>query len=515
MEKKFIMSLDSGTTSCRTIVFDHHAKPVSIAQTEFNQIYPKSGWVEHDALEIWNAQLFTIQSAKNKAKIKSPQIASVGITNQRETVVLWNKETGLPVYNAIVWQDRRTASYCEKLLQENPQVSEMIKQKTGLLINPYFSATKIKWILENVETAQKTLAENKLLAGTIDTWLAWKLTEGKSFVTDVTNASRTMLFNITTLDWDQELLDLFGIPRQILPEVKNSADHFGIINPHVFSQRSNAQVPINSMIGDQQSALFGHMCLEAGQVKNTYGTGCFSLVNTGENKVLSNHKLLTTIAWKFPDHKPIYALEGSVFIGGAALKWLKEGLKILYDAAESDFYSSLAQKNEKNQGQIYVVPSFTGLGAPYWDSSSRGAIFGLERQTKREHIVKATLESIAYQTEDLLSAMASDMGKKITTMKVDGGAANSKYLMQFQASISDLEVVKPSSTEVTAQGAAFMAGLFAGYWKSTDEIKELLLVDKKYLPQMPARKVAFLKKGWKVAVSKTFNWVNDLGEIDD
>ncbi|MBR4025819.1 MAG: glycerol kinase GlpK, partial [Mycoplasmataceae bacterium] len=424
MKDKYIITLDSGTTSCRSIVVNKKGQIVGISQTEFTQYFPQSGWVEHDALEIWNTQLSTMQSVKNKAKIKSNDIAAVGITNQRETVVLWDKETGLPVYNAIVWQDRRTSEYCEELISKGYE--KMIHEKTGLILNPYFSATKIRWILKNCDDAKRKLKEKRLLAGTIDTWLIWKLTQGKVHATDVSNASRTLLFNINTLDWDQEILDLFEIPREILPEVKSSSDDFGTILPQHWSSNATGVVPITGVIGDQQSALFGQLCIKEGMVKNTYGTGCFTLVNTGNKPIKSKNKLLTTIAWKIKNEPVQYALEGSVFIAGAAIKWLRDSLRMIYESSEVDYYCSIT----KDDQSVYVVPSFTGLGAPYWDSYSRGAIFGLERGTKREHIVKATVEAIAYQSNDLISAMENDMGKKITLLRVDGGAANSNYLMQ-------------------------------------------------------------------------------------
>lgn len=501
---KYIITLDEGTTSCRTIVFDHNANIVSTSQHEFTQYYPKSGWVEHDALEIWNTQLSTMQSAKNKANIKSNDVVAVGITNQRETVVLWNKETGLPVYNAIVWQDRRTSDYCDTLTEH----IEMVRQKTGLIINPYFSGTKIRWILKNVPEAQKALESGSLLAGTIDTWLIWKLTGGKVHATDVSNASRTLLFNINTMDWDDELLKLFEIPRSILPEVKSSSEVYGIINPKHWSLRATGEVPIAGVAGDQQSALFGQLCNKVGMVKNTYGTGCFTLMNIGDKPILSKNKLLTTVAWQLGKEKPVYALEGSVFIAGAAIQWIRDGLQLIYNSAESDFYASLAEKD--NTHQVYLVPSFTGLGAPYWDSYSRGAIFGIERGTKKEHIVKATLESIAYQSNDLIKAMAADVDKKIEVLKVDGGASNSNYLMQFQSSISNVKVIRPKNVETTALGATFLAGLATKYWDNLDEIEKNTMVDKEFTPQLSSKEVETLIRGWDEAVKRTFNWVKEI-----
>ncbi|WP_436359207.1 glycerol kinase GlpK [Mycoplasma sp. 480] len=504
MKDKYIITLDSGTTSCRTLVVDHDGNIKASSQSEFTQYFPKSGWVEHDPLEIWNTQLSTMQSAKHKAKIKSHDIVALGITNQRETIVLWDKETGLPVYNAIVWQDRRTTDYCETLIEKG--LSEFFSDKTGLIINPYFSGTKIRWILKNVEEAKTKLKEKKLLAGTIDTWLMWKLTDGKVHATDVSNASRTMLFNIHTLEWDKEILELLEIPREILPEVKSSSDNYGIVSPHHWSNKAKGEVPITGVAGDQQSALFGQLCTEVGMVKNTYGTGCFTLVNTGEKPVKSKNKLLTTIAWKLGKGKTIYALEGSVFIAGAAIQWLRDSLRILYNSAESDFFASLVNDDQR----VYMVPSFTGLGAPYWDSYSRGAIFGLERGTKREHLIKATLDAIAYQSNDLIKAMEKDLEKPIILLKVDGGASNSNYLMQFQSSISNLKVERPLNIETTALGASYLAGLAVGYWKDLEEIKKINKIDKVFKPQLAQNEIDALIKGWDTAVKKTLNWTKDI-----
>lgn len=504
MKDKYIITLDSGTTSCRSIVVNKKGQIVGISQTEFTQYFPQSGWVEHDALEIWNTQLSTMQSVKNKAKIKSNDIAAVGITNQRETVVLWDKETGLPVYNAIVWQDRRTSEYCEELISKGYE--KMIHEKTGLILNPYFSATKIRWILKNCDDAKRKLKEKRLLAGTIDTWLIWKLTQGKVHATDVSNASRTLLFNINTLDWDQEILDLFEIPREILPEVKSSSDDFGTILPQHWSSNATGVVPITGVIGDQQSALFGQLCIKEGMVKNTYGTGCFTLVNTGNKPIKSKNRLLTTIAWKIKNEPVQYALEGSVFIAGAAIKWLRDSLRMIYESSEVDYYCSIT----KDDQSVYVVPSFTGLGAPYWDSYSRGAIFGLERGTKREHIVKATVEAIAYQSNDLISAMENDMGKKIALLRVDGGAANSNYLMQFQSSISNVKIERPEIIETTALGATYMAGLYVGYWKNIKEIEKNNKINKVFEPNIDKKTREKLIKGWDLSIKKTLNWTKDL-----
>lgn len=504
MKDKYVITLDEGTTSCRTIVFDHNAKIVATSQAEFTQYYPKSGWVEHDALEIWNTQLATMQSAKNKAGIKSTDVAALGITNQRETVVLWDKTTGMPVYNAIVWQDRRTSDYCEKLQDK----VDLVREKTGLIINPYFSGTKIRWILKNVPAAQKAYKEGKLLAGTIDTWLIWKLTDGRVHATDVSNASRTLLFNINTMKWDSDLLELFEVPLEILPEVKSSSEIYGEVEPHHWSLKASGRVPIAGVAGDQQAALFGQLCHKKGMVKNTYGTGCFTLMNIGEKPLLSKNKLLTTVAWQLGNEKPVYALEGSVFIAGAAIQWIRDGLKLLYNSAESDFYAELALKDDTHN--VYLVPSFTGLGAPYWDSYSRGAIFGLERGTKREHIVKATLESIAYQSNDLIKAMASDVNEEIPVLKVDGGASKSNYLMQFQSSISKVKVVRPKNTETTALGATYLAGLAIGYWKDLIEIEKNTIVDHEFTPKLSDKEVEKLTHGWNIAVKRTFNWIKEI-----
>jgi len=457
MKEKYILTIDSGTTSCRSLIIDKKGRVVATSQIEFTQFFPESGWVEHDSLEIWNAQLSTLQSVKNKSKIKSHDIAAIGITNQRETIVVWDKKSGLPIYNAIVWQDGRTKEYCDELIKQGH--SDLFTSKTGLIINPYFSGTKLRWILKNVPAAKETLERGDLLAGTIDTWLLWKLTKGKSFATDVSNASRTLLFNIHTMDWDQEILDLLEIPKSILPKVQPSSSFFGEVQPEFFSINAKGIVPITGMIGDQQSSLFGQLCVEKGMVKTTYGTGCFILINTGDKPIKSKNKLLTTIAWQIEGEKTQYALEGSVFMAGASITWLKDSLRLIYDSSEIDFYIGLVEKLKKDNQRIYVVPSFTGLGAPYWDSNSRGAIFGLERGTKREHIAKATLESIAYQANDLIKCMSSDINKQIKIMKVDGGVSNSNYLLDFQSSLSDLKIIKSKNIETTAMGAAYMAGL--------------------------------------------------------
>ncbi|WP_027123692.1 glycerol kinase GlpK [Mycoplasmoides pirum] len=505
--KKYVIALDSGTTSCRTIIFNSKGEAVSKSSSEFTQYFPKSGWVEHDALEIWTTQLGTLQSAKAKGNIKSEHIAAIGITNQRETIVLWDKETGLPVYNAIVWQDRRTSEYCDKLIKDG--YDKIIAKKTGLIINPYFSATKIRWILKNIPEAREKLKHKKLLVGTIDTWLIWKLTNGAVHATDVTNASRTMLFNINTLEWDDEILKLLEIPKEILPEVKSSSELYGTIDPKFLSQRATANVPIMGVAGDQQASLFGQLCTEIGMVKNTYGTGCFTLMNIGQKPILSKNHLVTTIAWKIGKNKPVYALEGSIFIAGSAIKWLRDSLKILYNSQECDFYCKLAEERDDEQN-VVLVPSFTGLGAPYWDSNSRGAIFGLERGSRREDLVKATVESIAYQSNDLLMSMEKDVGKKIKVMKVDGGASNSNYLMNFQSSISNIEIQRSKNTETTALGAAYLAGLASGFWKSIDQLKKINKVDKSFKPKLSKQIVDKKLKIWNEAVKRTLNWTKAI-----
>lgn len=500
-QERFVLTIDSGTTSVRTLIINKKGEVISVSQLEFTQKFPQSGWVEHDPIEIWNAQKTTLVNAKRAHGIKSYQIEAAGITNQRETIVVWNKSNGIPIYNAIVWQDRRTSEFCDQLIKTGK--AKIFQQKTGLIINPYFSGTKLKWILDHVQGARDKAKRGELLAGTIDTWLIWKLTNGKVHATDVSNASRTLLFNIHTLTWDQELLKLLDIPANILPSVKSSSDNYGNIAPEHFSQDAKGIVPITGVAGDQQAALFGQLCLEVGEIKNTYGTGCFTLVNTGQKAVNSNNKLLTTIAWKIGNQKPVYALEGSVFVAGAALQWLRDSLKLIYDAPISDYYAKLVTENDQ---RIYVVPSFTGLGAPYWDSNSRGAIFGLERGTRREHIVKATLEAIAYQANDLIHAMAKDLKHPITTLKVDGGASNSDYLMQFQADISNTKVYRPKNTETTAMGAAYLAGLHVKFWKSIDELKKINQIEHEFKPNMAASQVKMLIKGWNEAVKRTLNW---------
>ncbi len=501
-KEKYIMAIDEGTTSLRTLIINKKAEVIATSQKEFTQIFPESGWVEHDASEIWGAQKATIKEVKRIAHIKSTDIEAIGITNQRETIVLWDKETGLPVYNAIVWQDTRTKDYCNKLIKEGHQ--EMFKEKTGLVINPYFSGTKIKWILENVERAKKCLEKKTLLAGTIDSWLIWKFTDGRVHATDYSNASRTLLFNIKEGKWDKEILKLLDIPIEILPEVKSSSAHYGYVNPKIFSKNSEAKVPITGVIGDQQSALFGQMAINYGDVKNTYGTGNFTLVNTGNKLIYSKNNLLSTIAWKIGDEDMVYAIEGSVFVAGAAIQWLRDALKIIYNAKECDLLTSYVKDDSQ---KVYFVPALVGLGAPYWDTTSRGMILGIERGTKREHIVKATLEAIAYQSYDLISTMEKDIDSIINTIKVDGGATKSNYLMQFQSSILGKEIVRPINIETTAMGAAYMAGLATGFWKSIDDIKQISEVDRVFMPNMHEDLVREKIEGWEDAVKRTRNWI--------
>lgn len=500
--EKYIVTLDEGTTSARTLIVNHKGEIVAVDQHEFTQYFPKEGWVEHDAVEIWNTQRSTFVQVLNKSKIKGEQIAAIGITNQRETVVLWNKETGLPIYNAIVWQDQRTADYCQSMSQA--QV-DLVREKTGLLINPYFSGTKVKWILDNVEGARQLASEGKLMFGTMNTWLIYRLTAGEKFVTDHTNAQRTLLYNIHTNDWDDELLAMFNIPRNILPAITSCSEVYGETFPGLISKSDQTRIKIASAIGDQQSALFGQFCLNKGESKITYGTGCFILMNTGEEKVFSSHGLLTTVAVAY-NNKITYALEGSVMVAGAAVQWLRDNLRIVYNAIETEWYAGQVKDNRR----VYVVPSFTGLGSPYWDSYSRGAIFGLDRGTKREHIVRATLEAIAYQANDVLSAMAKDMKKPFTTIRVDGGASNNKFMMQFQADISQCQVTKPVNIETTAMGAAYLAGLGVGFWASVDEIKNSYQEEFSLNPIMSKEEAAKNIRGWNQAVSRTFSWTKDI-----
>lgn len=495
-EQKYIVALDQGTTSSRAVVLDHNANIVSVAQREFAQIYPEAGWVEHDPLEIYATQSSTLVEALGKSGIRSDQVAAIGITNQRETTIVWNKETGKPVYNAIVWQCRRTASICEELKQRG--LEHYIKENTGLVLDPYFSGTKVKWILENVEGARQEADAGKLLFGTVDTWLVWKMTQGRVHVTDYTNASRTMLFNINSLTWDQKLLDEMGIPVSMMPEVKSSSEIYGQTN---IGGKGGTRIPIAGIAGDQQAALYGQMCVHPGEAKNTYGTGCFLLMNTGKEKVTSTHGLLTTLACG-PKGEPSYALEGAVFMGGASIQWLRDEMKVLADAGDSEYF---ANKVDTANG-VYVVPAFTGLGAPYWDAYARGTIVGLTRGVNANHIIRATLESIAYQTRDVLDAMQADSGIRLSALRVDGGAVANNFLMQFQADVLDTEVLRPQVTEVTALGAAYLAGLATGYWDSLDELKDKVALDRTFFPHHDEEKRNRRYRGWKRAVKCAQLW---------
>ena len=492
---KYILSLDQGTTSSRAIIFDKTGSIVATAQKEFTQIFPQPGWVEHDANEIWSTQLGVATEAILKAGLTINDIAAIGITNQRETTVVWDRDTHLPVYNAIVWQDRRTADYCDQLKKDG--YAEAIQQKTGLVTDAYFSGTKVKWILDNVEGARDKAQKGELCFGTIDSWLLWKLTNGKVHATDVSNASRTLLYNIHTLQWDKDLLKLFGIPESMLPEVRSSSEVYG----HTENILTATSVPVSGIAGDQQSALFGQMCTQPGMVKNTYGTGCFMLMNTGTKPVASKNNLLTTIAWKV-NGEVQYALEGSVFIGGAVVQWLRDGLKIIQTSGDVE---ALAVKAGDNGG-VYFVPAFTGLGAPYWNQHARGIIVGLTRGSSDAHIARAAIESIAFQSMDLLKAMEADAGLPIKEVRVDGGATVNNQLMQFQSDILNTQVIRPQVTETTALGAAYLAGLAVGYWSSIDELQQYWQKDKAFTPSMNDAKRNELQKDWKKAVKAAQAW---------
>ena len=487
--QQYILSFDQGTTSSRAIVFDHTGAIISVAQKEFKQIFPQPGWVEHDAHEIWSTQLGVAAEAVTKAGLTIQQIAAIGITNQRETTVVWDKKTGIPIFNAIVWQDRRTAAYCDELKAAGH--AQMIQSKTGLIIDAYFSATKLTWILDHVEGARAKAENGELCFGTIDSWLVWKLTNGQVHVTDVSNASRTMLFNIHRLTWDDELLQLFNIPATVLPEVKSSSEVYG----HTQNILTAHHIPIAGIAGDQQAALFGQLCIQPGMVKNTYGTGCFMLMNTGEKAVHSQNHLLTTIAWRI-NGVTQYALEGSVFIAGAVVQWLRDGLKIIRSSKEVE---TLAATVKDSEG-VYVVPAFAGLGAPYWNQHARGTITGITRGTTGGHIARASLDSIAYQTMDVLKAMEADAGIRIKELRVDGGATANNLLMQFQTDVLNAKVVRPIVTETTALGAAYLAGLAVGYWKNLDEIQQQWQMDRTFTPQISEDQRQQLSKGWKRAV---------------
>lgn len=491
MNKRYIIALDQGTTSSRTIIFDHDANIVATSQREFTQIYPKAGWVEHDPMEIWSSQSSTLIEALARAGIHSDEVAGIGITNQRETTVVWNRETGKPIYNAIVWQCRRSQPLCEDLKQRG--LEQYIQQNTGLVLDPYFSATKIRWILDHVADAREQAEAGILLFGTIDTWLVWKLTEGRVHVTDPTNASRTMLFNIHRQEWDDSLLSELAIPRAMLPEVKPSCAIYG--KTRIAGE--GREIPVAGMAGDQQSSLFGQLCIDEGMAKNTYGTGCFLLMNTGLQAVQSTHGLLTTIAIG-ANGEINYALEGSVFMGGATIQWLRDELGLIRDAQDTEYF---ALKVADTNG-VYLVPAFVGLGAPYWDANARGALVGLSRGANRNHIIRAALEAIAYQSKDLLDAMTKDSGVELKQIKVDGGAVANDFLMQFQADITNVEVQRPVVTEITAMGAAFLSGLAVGFWQSTAELKHKAGLDRSFKPVIADEERQRLYLGWKQAVSQ-------------
>lgn len=495
MMQSFILALDQGTTSSRAIVFAHDGSIVSVAQKEFKQIFPQPGWVEHDPEEIWSTQLGVAAEAITKAGLSTENIHAIGITNQRETTVVWDRKTGKPIYNAIVWQDRRTADFCDELKRKNLHI--LIQQRTGLVVDAYFSASKVKWILDNVEGARARAEKGELCFGTVDTWLLWNLTKGQVHVTDVSNASRTMLMNLQTLQWDGELEKIFNIPGNMLPQIRSSSEVYGTTQNILTA----TNIPIAGIAGDQQSALFGQLCTQPGMVKNTYGTGCFMLMNTGEKAVVSKNNLLTTVAWKI-NGKTEYALEGSVFIAGAVVQWLRDGLGIIRASTDVE---KLAAKVKDSDG-VYVVPAFTGLGAPYWNQHARGTIVGITRGTTAAHFAKAALDSIAYQTADVLKAMEADSGISIKELRVDGGATVNKILMQFQSDILNTIVVRPQITETTALGAAYLAGLATGYWNSIDEIQEQWQVDRKFEPAMEEEKRQTLIAGWAKAVKAAMSY---------
>ena len=494
---KYVMALDAGTTSCRCILFNHDGEICSVAQKEFRQIFPKAGWVEHDANEIWSTQISVAVEAMAKVGATAEDIASIGITNQRETTVVWDAETGQPIYNAIVWQCRRTSEYCDKLKAQ--KLDDMFKKRTGLVIDAYFSATKLKWILDNVKGARERAKAGKLLFGTIETWLIWKLTKGAVHVSDYSNASRTMMYNIKKLEWDSEILKMFDIPKSMLPEVKPSSCVYGETDSQFFG----APVKIAGAAGDQQAALFGQLCFKAGDAKNTYGTGCFMLMNTGEKIVYSKNGLVTTIAWGI-DGKVNYALEGSIFVAGASVQWLRDGLKLIDESVDTEY---MATKVPDTNG-CYVVPAFTGLGAPYWDQYARGTIVGLTRGVNKYHIVRATLESIAFQANDVISAMRSDSKMKLNAFKVDGGASANNFLMQFQADITDVPVARPACLESTALGAAYLAGLAVKFWKNKTELAKNAKAGSTFKPQMSKAKRTELSKNWGKAVECSKGWAS-------
>lgn len=490
--KNCIIALDQGTSSSRAIIFDRSGVPCAIRQKEFTQYFPKPGWVEHDPMEIWASESSVMVEAAASLGLTGDDVAAVGITNQRETTVVWDAESGIPVYNAIVWQDRRTSDYCDSLKEQG--LTDMVRSKTGLIIDAYFSGTKIRWILENVPGARQKAQQGRLRFGTIDSWLVWNLTGGRSHVTDVTNASRTMLFNINTLEWDRELLELLGIPESMLPQVRSSSEVYGC------TSILGDAVPVSGIAGDQQAALFAQMCTEPGDVKNTYGTGCFLLMNTGNKPVMSGNRLLTTIAWKIGDTVN-YALEGSVFVAGSVVQWLRDGLGIIGSSSEIEALASSVADN----GGVYMVPALTGLGAPYWDQYAKGTITGITRGTTAAHIARAALEGIAFQTMDIVAAMEKDAGMKLGKLKVDGGASRNNMMMQFQADILGAEVIRPMITETTALGAAYLAGLATGFWQSLDQIRSQWQAERTFVPSAPGEAVDKAKAGWLDAVSRTLS----------
>ena len=493
--EKYILALDQGTTSSRSVVFDKKGNIVSVAQKEFTQYFPKPGWVEHDPLEIWSSQVSTAAEATTKKGIYGADIAAIGITNQRETVVVWDRNTGKPVYNAIVWQDKRTSNYCDELKSQGK--SKLIRKKTGLVIDSYFSGTKVKWILDNVEGARKKAEAGDLIMGTIDSWLIWNMTKGELHITDVTNASRTLLFNINTLEWDDELLELLTIPKSMLPKVKQSSEVYGNTNPNFFASK----IPIAGIAGDQQAALFGQMCTKPGMVKNTYGTGCFMLMNIGEKPIVSENNLLTTVAWTI-NGKTQYALEGSIFIAGAVVQWLRDSLKII---KKSEDVEKLAGSVDSTDG-VYLVPAFAGLGAPYWNQHAKGSIFGLTRGSTDAHIARAALESIAFQTMDVLKAMEADSKISIKELRVDGGATVNNLLMQFQADVLNTSTVRPKVIETTVMGAAYLAGLAVGFWESLEEIQEIWQIDANFDPTTERKEIEQNIKGWYKAIDAVEYW---------
>ena len=497
--KKYILSIDAGTTSSRAIIFDSSSNIIGFSQKEFPQIYPKPGWVEHDPLEIWNTQLFVVREVVKRCGIKPEEIDSIGITNQRETTILWNRLTGKPVYNAIVWQCRRTADHCRKIKEKGLQ--DYIREATGLVVDAYFSATKIAWILDNVSGVREMAENGELCFGTVDSWILYNLTGGKVHATDVSNASRTMLFNINSLNWDEKLLSEFNIPRSILPEVKASSDNYGTITKNILEYDG---ISVNGIAGDQQASLFGQTCFTKGEAKNTYGTGCFLMMNTGSEVVRSDKGLLSTIGWKIGE-KTTYALEGSIFIGGAVIQWLRDELKMLDSALDSEYFATKVSDN----GGVYIVPAFVGLGTPYWDSYARGTITGLTRGTGKSHIIRAALESICYQTKEVFEVIYNECNLTLKELKVDGGACSNNFLMQFQSNMLDVPVFRPVIIETTALGAAYFAGLYSGMWKDLDEIRQSWKPEKIFQPQMNETERQNYYKNWKKAVERSMSWVEE------